>query len=267
MRITKIVERPAGLGGGSGGGPGNAVVNFSDHTVSLVAVFTDVIRDGKPAAGVAFNSIGRFARSGILRDRMIPRLTATPPDALLDASGRIDPATVLACALTDEKPGGHGDRAAAAALELACWDLNAKLSDEPAYVTIARHFGREPAGTVGVYAAGGYYRPRAGTRDLDALRTEMRGYLDQGYDAVKMKIGGASLRDDLRRIEAVIDIVGAAGRVAVDANGRFNRPAGDAVGGRAGPLRSALVRRAGRSTGFRAEPGGDGLLRWRGRQR
>jgi D(-)-tartrate dehydratase len=224
MRITKALERPVGLGVGSGGGPANAVVNFSNHTVSLVAVFTDVIRGGKPVVGVAFDSIGRFAQSGILRDRMIPRVAAASPDALLDASGRIDPAAVLACALSDEKPGGHGDRAAAAAaLELACWDLNAKLSDEPACVTIARHFGREPAGTVGVYAAGGYYCPGPATRDLDALRTEMRGYLDLGYDAVKMKIGGASLHDDLRRIEAVIDIVGDAGRVAVDANGRFNR--------------------------------------------
>ena len=225
MRITKILERPVGLHVGSGGDPANAVVNFSSHTVSLVAVFTDVIRAGKPVVGVAFDSIGRFAQSGILRDRMIPRLAAASHDALLDASDRIDPAAVLACALADEKPGGHGDRAvAAAAVELACWDLNAKLSDEPAYVTIARHFGREPAGTVGVYAAGGYYYPGAGTRNLDRLRTEMRGYLDLGYDAVKMKIGGASLGDDLRRIEAVIDIVGAAGRVAVDANGRFDRP-------------------------------------------
>jgi D(-)-tartrate dehydratase len=73
---------------------------------------------------------------------------------------------------------------------------------------------------VAVYAAGGYYYP---DRGLEALRTEMRGYLDLGYDAVKMKIGGASLREDLTRIEAVIDIVGAAGRVAVDANGRFDR--------------------------------------------
>jgi D(-)-tartrate dehydratase len=222
MRITKILERPVGLRVGSGDGPANAVVNFSRHTVSLVAVFTDVIRAGRPVVGLAFDSIGRFAQSGILRDRMIPRLTAASPGALLDASGRIDPAAVLACALTDEKPGGHGDRAAAAAaLELACWDLNAKLRDEPAYLTIAHRFGRRPATTAPVYAAGGYYYPE---RSLDALRTEMRGYLDLGYDTVKMKIGGASLREDLTRIEAVIDIVGTAGRVAVDANGRFDRP-------------------------------------------
>lgn len=221
MRITAIVELAVGLDDGRRGGPANAVVNFAHHTVSLVAVITDVIRHGRPVAGVAFDSIGRFAQSGILRDRMIPRVLAASPDALLDACGYVDPAAVLACALTDEKPGGHGDRAAAAAaLELACWDLNAKLRDEPACATIARHVGREPAASVPVYAAGGYYYADGG---VDSLRAEMRGYLDAGYDAVKMKIGGAALGEDLVRIETVIDIVGDAKRVAVDANGRFDR--------------------------------------------
>lgn len=221
MRIAAIVERAVGLEGGRRGGPANAVVNFSGHTVSLVAVVADVIRGGRPVAGVAFNSIGRFAQSGILRDRMIPRVLAASPDALLDASGFLDPAAVVACALADEKPGGHGDRAAAAgALELACWDLNAKLRDEPACVTIARHAGRDPAPAVPVYAAGGYYYAEGG---VERLRREMRGYLDLGYEAVKMKIGGAALGEDLTRIEAVIDAVGDAGRVAVDANGRFDR--------------------------------------------
>ncbi|BCO48872.1 enolase C-terminal domain-like protein [Mycobacterium intracellulare] len=221
MRIAAIVERAVGLEGGRRGGPANAVVNFSGHTVSLVAVITDVIRGGRPVAGVAFNSIGRFAQSGILRDRMIPRVLAASPDGLLDASGFLDPAAVVACALADEKPGGHGDRAAAAgALELACWDLNAKLRDEPACVTIARHAGRDPAPAVPVYAAGGYYYAEGG---VERLRREMRGYLDLGYDAVKMKIGGAALGEDLTRIEAVVDAVGDAGRVAVDANGRFDR--------------------------------------------
>jgi L-alanine-DL-glutamate epimerase-like enolase superfamily enzyme len=219
MRITAILERPVRLHGGSRGGPANALVNLGSHTVSLVALIAE--QDGKRVVGVAFDSIGRFAQSGILRDRMIPRILAAAPEALLDASGRIDPAAVAACALTDEKPGGHGDRAAAvAALELACWDLHAKLDDEPAYATIARHFGRKPASAVAVYAAGGYYYSDA--FGLDGLSDEMRGYLDLGYDAVKMKIGGAPLHEDLARIEAVVGVVGNGGRVAVDANGRFD---------------------------------------------
>lgn len=200
MRITSIVERAVGLDCGRRGGPANAVVDFSRHTVSLVAVISDVIRHGRPVVGVAFDSIGRFAQSGILRDRMIPRVLAASPAALLDESGCVDPA--------------------AAALELACWDLNAKLRDEPACVTIARHAGREPAASVPVYAAGGYYYAGGG---VDSLRAEMRGYLEAGYDAVKMKIGGAAVSEDLARIEAVVDVVGDAKRVAVDANGRFDR--------------------------------------------
>jgi len=212
-KLTAILEQPVRLIGS----PANALVNFSGHTVSLVAIITDT------AVGVAFNSIGRFAQGGILRDRLIPRVLAAAADALLDDSGRVDPAAVLACALANEKPGGHGDRAAAAAaLELACWDLNAKLDDEPAYATIARRFRREPSPAVGVYAAGGYYYPDGG---LAELRDEMRGYRELGYDAVKMKIGGAPLSEDLARIEAVIDAVGDTRRVAVDANGRFDRPA------------------------------------------
>ncbi len=224
MRITQIIETPVRLRGEVA----NALVDFSRHTVSLVAVVSDQIRDGKPVTGIAFNSIGRFAQSGILADRMIPRVLRASPESLLDDAGRIDPARVLRCALTDEKPGGHGDRAgAAAALELACWDLNAKLADEPAYRTIAEYFGRDtvPA-AVPVYAAGGYYYPGddAGA-GVDRLRSEIRGYLDMGYDAVKMKIGGASMSEDLARIEAVIDIVGGGARVAVDANGRFDQAA------------------------------------------
>jgi len=223
MRITAILERTVTLHGG----PANAVVDFTGHTVSLVALRADAARGGRPVTGVAFDSIGRFAQGGILRERMAPRVLAAAPEALLDAAGRIDPARVLACALAGEKPGGHGDRAAAAAaLELACWDLNAKLGDEPACATIARHFGRAPAPAVEVYAAGGYYHPGDDPGgDGDRLRTEMRGYLEAGYGAVKMKIGAAPLAEDLARIESVIDEVGDAGRVAVDANGRFDRAA------------------------------------------
>jgi len=200
----------------------NAVVSFSDHTVSLVALVSDQLRNGQPVIGFGFNSIGRYGQSGILRERMFPRLRSADPVSLRSEAGdRFDAAAIAAVAMRNEKPGGHGDRAGAlGALELAVWDLNAKLDDEPAYRTIARHFGcpteRKPAS---VYAAGGYYYPGDST---NRLRDELLGYRDLGFDAFKMKIGGATLAEDLARVEAALDVAGAGARLAVDANGRFD---------------------------------------------
>ena len=197
----------------------NSIVSFSDHDVSLVAVISDVIRNGKPVIGYGFNSIGRYAQSGIIRDRIIPRLISAKPESLQSDSG-FDCEKVFRAAMKNEKPGGHGDRASAiGAVELAFWDLNAKLADEPAYQTIARHFGRTPSGKVPVYAAGGYYYDEDG---LDRLKDELKGYVDIGFDAFKMKIGGAPLAKDMERIQAALDICKSGARLAVDANGRFD---------------------------------------------
>jgi L-alanine-DL-glutamate epimerase-like enolase superfamily enzyme len=200
----------------------NAMVNFAEHDVSLLALVTDVVRAGRPVVGLAFNSIGRFAQSGILRHRLLPRLRQASPQSLLDDSGaRWDPARVLACVLRNEKPGGHGDRAgAAAAIELAVWDLNAKLADEPAWATLAKASGRPATlSPVDVYAAGGYYYA-AGSGH--SLADELRRYRDLGYQAFKMKIAGASLAEDMRRIEEALSVAGEGSRLAVDANGRFD---------------------------------------------
>ena len=190
MRITDIRELSVPLQGNIA----NALVNFAEHTVSLVAVCTDQIRNGKPVTGLAFNSIGRFAQGGLLRERFLPRLRAAAPASLLDTSGtRFDPDAVLRTLMRNEKPGGHGDRAAAVgALELAFWDLNAKLADEPAWRSIARHFGCTPgAAGASVYAAGGYYYP---TGSRHNLRDELKAYQDQGYTSFKIKIGGPRWR-------------------------------------------------------------------------
>ena len=61
MQITAIRECTVPLQGNVA----NALVNFSEHTVSLVAVCTDVVHDGRPVVGLAFNSIGRFAQGGL----------------------------------------------------------------------------------------------------------------------------------------------------------------------------------------------------------
>ena len=218
MRIIDVRELSVPMHGNVS----NSVVNFSEHDISLVAVVSDVIRNGKPMVGYAFNSIGRFAQGGIIRSRMIPRLLRADPETLLSSEGdRFDPAKVLACIMCNEKPGGHGDRAgAAAAIELAMWDLNAKLADEPAYVTIAKHQGLPITNKqVDVYAAGGYYYPKGSGQ---SLADELRRYQDMGFSAFKMKIGGASLAEDMSRIEEAITVAGSGSQIAVDANGRFD---------------------------------------------
>ncbi len=218
MKITQVREMAVPLEGAVA----NAVVNFSEHTVSLVAVFTDVVRNGKPVVGLGFNSIGRYAQSGIIRDRMIPRLLSASPQSLLNLTqDRFDPANVLAAILRNEKPGGHGDRAgAAAAIEHAIWDLNAKLGDEPAYATIARAFGRAPtADPVEVYTGGGYYyEPGTG----QTLHDEFMRYREMGFESFKMKIGGAPLAQDMRRVEEALAAAGGGQHLMVDANGRFD---------------------------------------------
>ncbi len=200
----------------------NAVVSFSDHDVTLLAVVTDVMRGGRPVTGYAFNSIGRFAQPGILRDRIIPRVIAAAPEELLGEDRSLFcPQRVSAVAMRNEKPGGHGDRAGGgAALELAIWALNARLRDEPAYATIARTFGQPmEKWPVPVYAAGGYYYPDASRA---RLRDEFLSYRDLGFESFKMKIGGASLMEDMARIETALEVAGSGERLAVDANGRFD---------------------------------------------
>lgn len=218
MNIVKIIECPVRLKSNIS----NAVVNFSQHTVSLVAIVTDTIRNGKPLVGISFNSIGRYDQSGIINSRMIPRLMAAPLGSLLDpVTERLSPERVLTCVLQNEKPGGHGDRAqAASALELAVWDLNAKLNDEPVSATIARHYQRQNScSRVPVYAAGGYYY--AGENQA-GLEQEITSYKNSGFTMFKIKIGGATLGQDMKRIEAALSIAGQGSNLAVDANGRFS---------------------------------------------
>ena len=200
----------------------NAYIDFSQMTVSVLAIVTDVIRDGRPVVGYGFNSNGRYAPSGLLRDRFIPRLKAATPESLLADSGdNLDPHKIWAVVMRNEKPGGHGERSVAVGvLDMAVWDAVAKIEGLPLYKLLAnRYRGGKFADKVFVYAAGGYYYPN---KDLSALQEEMRKYLAVGYSTVKMKIGGAPLEDDLRRIEAVLAILKTPDQLAVDANGRFD---------------------------------------------
>lgn len=199
----------------------NAYIDFSKMTSSLVAVVTDVIRDGKPVVGYGFNSNGRYGQGGLIRERFANRVTEADPASLLDDSGdNISPEKVWAAMMTNEKPGGHGERSVAVGtIDMAVWDAVAKIAGKPLFRLLAERHNREADPRVFVYAAGGYYYPG---KDNSALRGEMRSYLDRGYNVVKMKIGGASLSEDSQRIEAVLAEIGSEAQLAVDANGRFD---------------------------------------------
>jgi L-alanine-DL-glutamate epimerase-like enolase superfamily enzyme len=159
-----------------------------------------------------------------MRERFIPRILEAPTDSLMDEAGdNLDPHKIWATMMTNEKPGGHGERSVAVGtMDMAIWDAVAKIAGKPLYQLLAERYGNGQANRkVFVYAAGGYYWPGKG---LAGLTDEMQSYLDRGYSVVKMKIGGASLSEDCQRIEAVLKMLAPGQRLAVDANGRFDLP-------------------------------------------
>jgi L-alanine-DL-glutamate epimerase-like enolase superfamily enzyme len=201
----------------------NAVFDFSEMTTSVVAVHTDQVREGRPVVGYSFNSTGRYACGAQMRDRFIPRILKADPQSLLDASGsNIDPAKVLATMMQREKPGGHTERSVAiGTIEVALWDAVAKIEGKPLHRVLAeRYSGGAVLEKIPCYVGGGWYEPGKG---IPELLDEIRMKFDQGYDVMKIKVGGAPLDEDIRRVEAALELVGDSKRLAVDANAGFDR--------------------------------------------
>ncbi|MEE9566044.1 MAG: mandelate racemase/muconate lactonizing enzyme family protein [Desulfobacteria bacterium] len=218
MRIVDIQERTVSIASNIS----NAIIDFSKMTVSVVAIYTDVISDGRPVIGYGFNSNGRYAQGCLLRERFIPRIMGAEPSRLLSESGdNLDPFRIWDAMMTNEKPGGHGERSVAVgAIDMAIWDVVAKIECKPLYRLLADKYRHgEVDEKVFVYAAGGYYYSG---KDVQELKSEMQRYLDLGYRVVKMKIGGANLDEDRRRIENVLETLDGGHQLAVDANGRFD---------------------------------------------
>jgi L-alanine-DL-glutamate epimerase-like enolase superfamily enzyme len=99
------------------------------------------------------------------------------------------------------------------AIDLALWDLKGKALG----LSIARLLGRYHD-SLPVYLAGGYYRESKGLNDL---ATEMESFVEDGVTAVKMKIGGASQREDLERVRIVRETIGEDVKLMVDANNGY----------------------------------------------
>lgn len=148
-----------------------------------------MIRDGRRVVGYGFNSNGRYGQGGLIRERFQNRILEADPKSLINAAGdNLDPHRIWAAMMSNEKPGGHGERSVAVGtLDMAIWDATAKIAGKPLFRMLAESKGREADPRVFVYAAGGYYYPG---KDDSALQAEMRSYLNRGYNVVKMKIGG-----------------------------------------------------------------------------
>src|ERR1700730_6087021 len=123
----------------------NAYIDFTKMTTSLVAVVTDAVRDGRTVVGYGFNSNGRYGQGGLIRERFAPRLMEADPKTLLDETGgNLDPDKIWATLMSNEKPGGHGERSVAVGtIDMAVWDAVAKIAGKPRFrVVVEGHWRR-----------------------------------------------------------------------------------------------------------------------------
>ena len=105
---------------------------------------------------------------------------------------------------------------AISAIDIALWDIFGKLLGQPVYKLL----GGAKA-SVRPYASAGYYMPGKG---VEELVEEARRYKESGFTVMKMKIAGATLKEDMQRIEAIKTAVGDEMQVAVDANSVYDFP-------------------------------------------
>jgi L-alanine-DL-glutamate epimerase-like enolase superfamily enzyme len=226
MRITQIQERSIPISRYA-----DPAIPSGGLTTSIVAVTTDIVRGGNPVVGYGFASVGRFAQSGLIRERFAPRLLKAPDGALADDNGtNLDPFRAWETMMAGEKPGGHGERCVAVgALDMAIWDAAAKIAGLPLYRFLARHLGREATieARVRVYGAGGYIYPED---DISRLSQEVRRFAELGFTHAKIKIGSAGLAQDQKRIEAAAkQLPGGTPHLAVDAIYAYDAQTGPAV--------------------------------------
>lgn len=217
MRIVDIRERPIRISRYR-----DPHIPSGGLTTSLVAVVTDVVRNGQPVVGYGFASVGRYAQSGLIGERFVPRLLrASEQDVAADDGANLDPFRAWAVMMTGEKPGGHGERCVAVGtLDMAIWDAAAKIADMPLHRFLAGRLGRDAtAAQVPVYASGGYPYP---DNDIPALSEEIRHFADLGFTHAKIKIGAAPLDHDLRRVEAAAAHLAGSGHLAVDAMNAYD---------------------------------------------
>ena len=244
MKIVAIHEATLPIGSAMR----NASIAFDQMTASALDIRTDQSIGGEALVGLAFDSIGRYGKGGLLRERFIPRLLAAPPEALRDDQGLIDPARCVAVLMRGEKQGGHGERPGAVGLlDAALWDLRAKQMGLPLWQCLRHSVDPNATSTttapvtatasapVPATAAAAATPPRIATYascghftdnpDPQALRDEVAQCLAWGYTTVKIKLSGRDAKLDAQRIASALSAGLPTSHLAVDLNGQWQ--AGD----------------------------------------
>src|SRR4029078_3258016 len=138
MRIVDIRETAVPLNSALA----NSSFDFTEMTTSVVAVITDVVRNGKPVCGFAFNSTGRYACGAQMRASFIPRILTAEPDSLLDdPGGNLAPAKILNRMMRREQARGHSERSIAIGTsEVAILHAVAKMAAMPLHAVLSEPF-------------------------------------------------------------------------------------------------------------------------------
>ncbi|WP_408010196.1 mandelate racemase/muconate lactonizing enzyme family protein [Pseudalkalibacillus sp. A8] len=100
---------------------------------------------------------------------------------------------------------------AISAIDIALWDHQAKLAGMPLHKLLGSYRDEVPC-----YASGGYYYE--GKEVYSKLEEEIQGYMDQGYKAVKIKVGRLSAKEEEKRVELTRNLIGPDVKLMIDAN-------------------------------------------------
>ena len=242
MKIVAIHEATLPIGSAMR----NASIASDQMTASALVIRTDQTIGGEALVGLAFDSIGRYGKGGLLRERFIPRLLAAAPSDLLDEHGHIDPARCVAVLMRGEKQGGHGERPGAVGLlDAALWDLRAKQMGLPLWQCLRHSVGPNASSTttapvtatanetarvhttaeatsapprIATYASCGHFTDNPNPQ---ALRDEVAQCLAWGYTTVKIKLSGRDAKLDAQRIASALSAGFPASHLAVDLNGQW----------------------------------------------
>ena len=179
-----------------------------DHTHFELITATVRLADGRDGTGYTYTGgRGGTAILAMIRDDLKPFLVMQDAD---------DVETLYEAMQWHLHYVGRGGIAsfAISAVDTALWDLRGKANGRSL---------REMAGG----AADGT-KAYCGGIDLnfstDKLLANVQGYLDRGFNAVKIKVGREDLSEDVERVRAIRELIGPNNALMVDANYALNVP-------------------------------------------